>query len=441
MKFQYIFLTFFGLMAVIAVIVFSQTKSTPTNNKLAGVRGTVVVWGTFDDHVPAFTSMVADFNQQYQGSIVLNYQYHDAKSFDNDIIEALAAGKGPDVLLLPDDLVLRHSNKIQTIPYTTMDQRTFKDTFIDAAEIYLRPEGVLALPFAVDPLVLYWNRDIFANASLALPPKFWDEVLVMTPGLTRRDRDQNIVQSAIALGEFVNVHRAKDILAMLFLQVGNPIVSVVSGRPEASLAGNMAGGDAVRGAESALRFYVDFTNPLKSIYTWNRSRGDSRDEFINGNLAMYLDYASTYRELKTKNPHLNFDVAPVPQPRDARSQITIGKVYGLAAMKTSKNLPATYVTIQLLLDPKYAQAFSNAFSLPPVRKDLLAKGSPGDAVLAVFYDAAIRSRSWLDPKPADTDDAFRTAVESLSSGVSGVNEAIQALQNRLEALLKPYNSQ
>jgi len=438
MKFQYIFLAFFGLMAVIAVIVFSQTKTTPKDTKLAGIKGTVVVWGTFDDRVPELTAMVAEFNRQYQGSLILIYQYHDPKTFDTDITEALAAGKGPDALLLPDDLVLRHSNKIQIIPYTTIDQRTFKDTFIDAAEIYLRPEGVLALPFAVDPLVLYWNRDLFANASLALPPKFWDEVLMMTPALTRRDRDQNIIQSAIALGEFVNVHRAKDIIAMLFLQVGNPIVAVVNGRTQAALGGSIAGAEAVRGAESAIRFYVDFTNPLKSIYTWNRARGDSRDEFINGNLAMYLDYASAYRELKTKNPHLNFDVTTVPQPRDARSQVTLGKVYGLAPLKTSKNLPATFITIQLLLDPKYAQAFSKAFSLPPVRKDLLSKGSPGDAVLAVFYDSAIRSRSWLDPKPADTDDAFRETVESLSSGVSTVTDAVQNLQNRLDALLKPY---
>ena len=440
MKFQYVFLAFFGIMAVTAVLVFSQTKAKPQDSKLGGVTGTVVVWGTFNDRTPELTAMIAEFNSQYQGSLTLVYQYHDPKMFDNDIIEALAVGKGPDVLLLPDDLVLRHSDKIQTIPYTAIDQRTFKDTFIDAAEIYLRPDGVIALPFAVDPLVLYWNRDLFANASIALPPKFWDEVLVMTPSLTRRDRDQNIVQSAIALGEFVNVYRAKDIMAMLFLQVGNPIVTVIDGKPRNALGGS--GVDAGSGSvESALRFYADFTNPLKSIYTWNRSRGGSRDEFINGNLAMYLDRASAYQELKTTNPHLNFDVAPVPQPRDAKSQVTIGKVYGLAALKTSKNLPATFLTIRLLLDPTYARAFSAAYSLPPVRKDLLAKGSPGDAVLAVFYYSAIRSRAWLDPKPADTDQAFRVAIESLSSGVSSVSGAVQTLRDRLDSLLKPYNAQ
>lgn len=439
MKFQYIFLVFFGLMAVIGVFVFSQpSKKTETKDGTEVIMGHVSVWGTYDDS-PDLRDLINEFNKQYEG-LVLSYQYHDPKTFDTDITEALAEGAGPDILLLPDDLVLRHSGKIKVIPYTTWDQRRFKDTFVDAAGIYLRPDGVLALPLAVDPLLLFWNKDMFADAGIAAPPRYWDELLTIVPRITKRDRDQNLTQSAIALGEYGNVHRAKDIIAMMFMQVGNPIIAYRNNRPTAVLTDHNNVGGATTGAQSALRYYVDFVNPKMPIYTWNRSRENSRDEFINGDLAMYFDTASAYKEIAMKNPHLNFDVAIVPQPRDAKFQSTGAKIYGLSILKTTKNSRAAYAAVDRLTNPLYAGMFASTYYLPPVRLDLLAKGVPGDAVLAVFYDSAVKGRSWLDPKPSETDDAFRVAVESISSGVDTVPQSISNLQQRLQALVKPYEN-
>jgi hypothetical protein len=53
----------------------------------------------------------------------------------------------------------------------------------------------------------------------------------MTPLLTKRDtKTSSVIQSAISFGEYVNVVHAKDILAMLFLQVGSPIVALENGK-------------------------------------------------------------------------------------------------------------------------------------------------------------------------------------------------------------------
>ena len=42
-----------------------------------------------------------------------------------------------------------------------------------------------------------------------------------TPSLTTVDSRRNISQSAIGMGEYLNVRNAKEILSMLFLQVGH----------------------------------------------------------------------------------------------------------------------------------------------------------------------------------------------------------------------------
>jgi ABC-type glycerol-3-phosphate transport system substrate-binding protein len=186
---------------------------------------------------------------------------------------------------------------------------------------------------------------------------------------------------------------------------------------------------------SALRFFMDFSSPLKDIYTWSRALPNSRDQFINGNLAVYFDYASAYGELKAKNPHLNFEVAPVPQPRGTKVEITFAHLHGLAVMKSSRNKATAFIAVQRLLGPEFSGGFASAFNLPPVRRDLLAV-KPTDKVLSVLYDAAIRARTWLDPRPEDSDKAFQQTVESVSSGRNAVPEAIGYLSQQLFSALQ-----
>ena len=436
MRFQTIALSFFVVISVISLVVFANAPKTSKDPTIKGAQGNVVIWGTFSN-TPELTALVVEFNKQYKDSFSISYKFHDPKNFDTDIVEALASGTGPDILLLPDDLILRHSDKIGLISYQSVTKKTFSDSYIQAAEVYMREQGLSALPFAIDPMVMYWNRDIFNNASIASPPTYWDEFLSLTQKLTKIDpKTSDITQSAVSFGEFINVTHAKDILAMLFLQVGNKIIEVDSaGNPTAKVAKNVNGDVFVPDQDvvSAFRFFMDFSNPQKSIYTWNRAKANSQQEFINGNLAVYFDYASAFKTISTKNPHLNFAVAQVPLPRGTKAEVTFAKVHGLAVLKSSKNQTTAFIAVQkLLTDANASKAFASAFNLPPVRRDQL-RSKPTDAALSVFYDAAIRSRTWLDPKPAQSDKAFQNMVESVSSGRFDVGGAVMKMNSELVA--------
>lgn len=442
MKFQTIILTMFGILAVVALGCLSAcpTRNDGGDKTLTNAHGNVVIWGTFPTN-EAVNKMIRDFNKNYQDIFSISYQFHDPKNFDSDIVEALASQKGPDILLLPDDLILRHSDKIDKYPYASLPQQVFKAEFVQAAEIYMREDGFFAIPFAIDPMVMYWNRDLFNNASLATPPKYWDEFLEITPKLTKRNpKTSELTQSALPFGEFANVTHAKDVLAMLFLQVGNPLVK---GRPDTGFVSTVADnmGDSSTpdsGVVSALRFFMDFSNPKKANFTWSLARGNSLNEFIDGNLAVYFDFASQYNVIRDKNPHLNFGVAEVPLPRGASAEITMGKVYGLSVLTRSTNKETAYVAIsKLLFDKDPARDFSLAYSLPPIKRSLLKEGST-DAAMGVFYDAALRSRTWLDPKPETSDVAFRKMVEAVSSGRMEVGESVARLNDDLNVALKNY---
>lgn len=443
--FQYVMMFAFGFILVLAVIVFA--KSDPKNKgenspaSLAGAQGEVVIWGTLPDN-GYLASFFGEFNVKYKESFKVKYVYFDPKTFDRQIIEALASGRGPDVVLLPHDLIIRYVDKIVPIPYRAQfGEREFLNTFVQAADVYVVNDGMIAFPFALDPLVMYWNRDLFASASITTPPRFWEEIPAMVPKLTKKDKNQNIVQSAIPFGEYVNVEAAKDIIAMFFLQVGNPMVQRKGTRWNMTLHGGGLPPDVLPDSVAALRFYMNFSDPLKETYTWNRSFESARTQFLNGNLAMYFDVASNYGLLRQSNPHLNFDVASVPLPcrkDDVQcTEITMARMHGLAVLKNSKNVGTSFIAIQLLLDQENAKTFADGFDLPPVRRDLLAI-RPSNAADAVFYDSAIRARTWLDPRTEDSERIFRGMVDSITSGKNTVEEAIGQADVLLQAVINGY---
>lgn len=435
MNFQYILLSIFALMGVISVIVFANPPEKEGSGAIAGAKGEVVIWGTYPENQVA--QVLGGFNKEYQDSFKVSYRYFDSARFDTNIVEALASDRGPDILLLPNDLILRHSDKIELVPYTRIPQLTYQSTFIEGAEIFMRSQGLVAIPYAIDPIVMYWNRDLFNNASITLPPKYWEELLILAPKLTKRDlRTQNILQSTVAFGEYENVTNAKDIISMLFLQTGVQIVGVEEGRIVTDL--EVSQGEQLtpdQDVVSALRFFMDFSDPRKANYSWSRALPSSREQFLKGELAIHFDYASAYGILKERNPHLNFAVAMVPQVKGNTVEVTFARMHGLAVLKSSQNKETAMIAVQQLLRPEYARPFAEMFNLPPVRRDLL-NVSQTDAARAVFYDSAIRARTWLDPRPAASATAFLDMVEGVSSGRLKADNAITLLSSRLRALLK-----
>jgi ABC-type glycerol-3-phosphate transport system substrate-binding protein len=428
--FQIVLLVVFGFFIIFAVIMFSVKGGKGGGEEFLGE---VTVWGTVPERIMS-ENIKNIFGNRAPVSITYIEKQEDA--LDKDLVEALASGIGPDIILLPQNLIMRHSDKIYPIPYESLSQRDFKDRFVEEGELYLSKNGILALPFMIDPMIMYWNRDLFSGVGISQAPSSWDDFYKVSPLITSRGANTNIIRSTIAFGEFSNINHAKDILATLIMQAGNPIVienSLKENSYRSSLAEKF--NFNIPPTDAALRFYTEFSNPAKSAYSWNGSLPSSYDMFIAGNLAVYFGFASEFSNVKRKNPHLNFDIAPMPQTRDATRKVTFGKMQGLAILKASKNISAAFRAAVMLSDNKFISAMTDVLELPPVRRDLLAE-KPTDAVNSLFYNSAIISSAWLDPSPIDTEDIFKRMVSRIVSGRSKVSESVVIADKEMDRLLK-----
>jgi ABC-type glycerol-3-phosphate transport system substrate-binding protein len=148
---------------------------------------------------------------------------------------------------------------------------------------------VYAIPVLVDPLVFYWNRDLFTNEAIAQVPKDWDTFVKLVPRLSHIENGAKLTQSAVSFGEYDNVLHAKEILSALLMQTG---VSMVSESDDNFVSDFAISYNSNLNPNLALKFYTSFSNPIKTVYSWNKTFDRSLEEFAANKIAMYPGFVS-----------------------------------------------------------------------------------------------------------------------------------------------------
>lgn len=429
--FQIGLLATFAILGVISVIllagfdVVTQRTVNPYGDK-------VVIWGTFDQlNFDLAIRAVVDDNDD-ENFRVVSYQEKDPRTFKNELVNAIAEGRAPDAIILSHEDLVELRSKLQPIPYATLSARTFKDNYLDGFEIFTRSDGVYAVPLAVDPLVMYWNRNILAEAGLAEAPASWEALVNnVAPKVTIRDARRNIVQSTIAFGEYNNIVHAKEVLSSLIMQSGSRLIEE-DGRGGYNIYINEPVVSSLRKpVEAALQFYLQFSNPNSALYSWNRSQSDDLQAFIGEKLALYFGMGSNYGRIRELNPNLNFDAAALPQGASATTKRGYGNFYGLAILQSSANKQGTLLALQTLARSASSNIISEGESMAPALRSGISAGS-ADPFRQMMFNQSLIARGWLEPSPSETDQVLSQMVEDVVSNRTKINTAVSDAIKRLE---------
>lgn len=412
--------------AVLSVFVFSGAIPIGGNDNANAPKGTVVLWGTTKATI--MNPLLESFNNANE-TFIVKYVEKTPENFNSELLEAIAAGVGPDLFLLPDDLAYEYLNKIYLIPYAGYPLVTFKNTYAGAGEVFLTSKGIVAFPITIDPLMMYYNRSMLDSAGITTAPLYWDQFTEIIPKINQKDENKKITKSTLALGQFSNINNAKGILSTLFLQGGSNIVIEREGNYFSDLEVNTNSKP-----DTLLAFFASFADPSKPFYSWNRLLPSSRDFFSSDDLAFYFGYASELPYLINKNPNLNFAVTAMPQIKNANNKATYAKVTGVAISKFSKNINTALAAASLMSTGKFAESYSKSLVLAPANRASLST-KPTDQYFPYFYSSALFSKSWLDPSREDTNDVFRSMVDGVLSNNQTPAEAIDGASSKINFLL------
>jgi len=406
----------FFIMAGVMYLVIAPPKK-------GEIRGSVTVWGTLGEKMIGEVLSPID-----SGAIEVTYVKMSEDEYADELIESFASGQGPDVFLLTDSMIVRFRDKIYPFPTSSMTERDFRNMFIEEGELLLKDGTVSALPLVVDPILLYWNRDTFSSSGISSVPASWTEVLSSVLKLTQYSDKGEIIRPAVALGEFSNIEHAKEILITLFLQTGSGVVVYGDGGLTLDFASDAA--------QSVVRFYTEFARPGKDIYTWNRSMRSDRELFASGDLPMYVGYASERVGIAERNPHLNFDIAPIPQLSDGGRVSTYGKLYAVAVSKQTKNAPAALLVASRMATAESSMLLADLSGMAPTYRAHVGSADTKDPYRPIVDSAALVARSWLDPDPEMSYTVFEEMIVSITGGRARLSEAVYTMQQELLRYIK-----
>ena len=442
---KYIFIIF----SLITILIFGglgckQTTNNNGNNEGSGSLGDKVSdsgkieieWWRLWDSQDVFKDQIKAYEAAYP-NIKINYRKLTYGEYEDAIISALASGKGPDIWSIHNTWLPKHIDKLAPIPAEIMTSDIYGEIFVDVALGDLQgSDGKLyGIPFSVDTLGLYYNKDFFNTKSLTSPPETWTEFKDYVKELTKVDSFGNIELAGGALGTSKNITRAVDILYLLMLQNGTQMTDEDRRRATFDSKAKTSGGEVYTPGLDALIFYTDFADPKKSVYSWNPAMHNSIDAFTQERAAMAFGYSYHDAIIKSKAPNLNYDIAEVPQIQGSSKEANYANYWAEVVSRTSVKQTEAWNFLNYLAKQENIKSYSEKTKRPASRKDVIAE-QLDDPLLKVFSKQALTAENWYQTDSSAIEGIFSNLVESVALGETepeeGLNETVDRVTNLMQ---------
>ena len=423
----------FIILAIGALILLSTYKKGAEDPEKGTIFiGEVQIWGTLpEEPITLYLSELSTVNKLLAG---ISYRYISAEDFDAKLTEALADGTGPDMILTSQEHLVEQRKRIQPISYDSFPLRDLQTNYLDGAGILGLSDGIYGYPFFVDPLMMFWNKDILTNAGFLNPPTTWEELInVQFEKLIEREDDRSISRSVVALGEYDNVRNAFGIISALLLQSGTAGIVESNGEYNVQLENPVTGES--QPLRNSLDFYLRFNKPSNALYSWNRSFAEDRTQFISEELVFYFGFGSEGRVIERLNPNLNFDIAEMPQGAAADVKRTYAHIYSLAPLRSADNLPGSFGVISTLGTGESITKLSALYNMAPALRTLAAAGS-NDTYGRYSYKSAAVGFGWLNPQIAESNSVFKRVTSDISDNRRSLEAGVIDVANGLEVLYR-----
>lgn len=294
-------------------------------------------WGS-ETRRPIIEKIIEDFNSS-QDRIEVKHTFLPWGDIWTKNIASISAGNPADVIINDINSVTSRAANNQVMDITEwVKADNLEETFYP--ELYntvVYQDKIYALPFVTDTRLLFYNKDAFEEAGLdpEKPPATWAELEEFAKKLDKKNGNSfervgfhPLWGNFGADGWLLNADEGRS----YFDEEGNPIVNT----PKKIEA-------------------------LKWIRSWNDRLGQSNVEayqaefgtqqahpFLSGKIAMYVDVATFYTQIRDYGDGMNFGVAPIPEMEEGSGHHSVGGGFVAEIPQGSDNPEEAYEFLKYL---------------------------------------------------------------------------------------------
>jgi ABC-type glycerol-3-phosphate transport system substrate-binding protein len=399
---------------------------------------TLTAWGTDPSNV--FEDLASAYKTADPGATI-NYTQISPANYDQTLLEAFAAGDGPDLFEIGNRELPKWQSVAAPIPTTLASDfnlSTLQNDFPTVVgQDFVADNEIYALPLDLDTLAMYYNKDIFDSAGIVYPPTNWNDFETDIPKLRILNGQGQITRAAAAIGgSETSIANAPDLVFLLMLQNGTQMIS--SDGTTATFNGGSSGSSNGDPGLDAFNFYLQFANSASPYYTWNDSMGDAVQSFISGNSAILFDYASAMATIKAQQPFLNFGIAPMPQPASSTISVNYPEYTGLAVSRQGQIAAAWQFVLFATTNPAGEAVYTKDTGEPPATRAYIA-ANLNDPTYGVFAAQALTARSWYEADDAQIDSIMNTAIQGVLNGSTDSAQALGTAQDSVSSVMAAGN--
>lgn len=418
------------ILVVLLGYMFFHAASTPSSK--GNAKGVLNVWGVFEnsDNMQPF---IAAYQKNHPGVSII-YTEKSVDTYEQDLINALASGNGPDIFEIHNDWLPKYQDKLTELPSQILTLKDYENVFVDAAKNDFVSNGkAYAIPLTVDSLALYYNKDILGAAGIATPPATWADLKADVRKITKLGGSGTIARSGVAMGTTSNINRAVDIMYLLLLQ--NNGVYYTPDFTQSTLDQSVQdnSGNTIFPAISALNFYTSFSNPTSDVYTWNQNSNYSIDAFANGQLAFLYGYSFTLATIQQKAPNLNFGIANVPQPDAESNPVNFANYWGFAVSKQSTNPALAWDFIKSMATKDSLTSYYQRHNQPSSRRDIIGT-QISDPQIGPFAYANLTAKTFYKRDQGKVDNIITNMIDDVVIRGKGIQESVSSATQQINLL-------
>ncbi|MFA6553540.1 MAG: extracellular solute-binding protein [Patescibacteria group bacterium] len=438
-----------GIVLVIAGVVFIiiGSKGTPAPKSV-----TLTIWGVWDESSD-LTPIINSYRKTHP-YVKINYVKKRTQEYSDALVNGWATDGKPDIYAINNSWINEYrSDFITPLPksttvftYTTKKTLFKTDTSIvsttsksitttDIKRNYIDTvyndvifdNKIYGLPFSTNTLVMFYNRELLSQAHLVNPPKTWIEFANILPKITLLDEQNNVVRAGAALGTYDNIPNALDLVTILMLQNG----TIMTNGSNITFDAFTSGENGYAPGAQALRFYTDFSNPNKTVYTWNKDMPNALDYFAEGKLAFFFGYKYQEADIKAKSRGIDYAIAPLPQV-NLENEINFANYNVYTVSKKTKDSSVAWNFLQFASDKKLMASYVKATSQTSALRSILSE-QLSDPDLGILAQQALTATSWYHGRgPQQAAEAFSNMITTVSGNQSAIQNALTTAAQQIE---------
>ena len=392
-------------------------------------QGPIQVWQG-KDQPGYFPKLVKRFNDSHpQGQVEFKELPDSADAQRAQMIQNTQI-KNPQMAVLSVDVVwtaeFAAKGYIEELPKDQFPTDTFLPATVASATYFNK---LYAYPSTSDGGLLYYRKDLLDKYSVEVPKTF-DEMKAACEKIQAGENDSK-------LNCFAGQYNKYEGLTVNFAEAVNGAGGVIvgdDGKP------NVATPEAIKGLSTLAEWFKDGTIP-KGAITWQEDQG--RQAFGNATLIFHRNWGGTYSQLaKTDGSSKvvgKFATAPLPGIAGPGTGVSSLGGHNYALAKNAENKGTAIDFIKFMASPE-------------VQKDKALNVSSSPTIAALYTDAdlqkkfpvyptLIKSIESAKPRPiaveyGDVTLAIQDAAYGALQGQTAPDAALQALQGKLETLIK-----